>query len=175
VNVRLVGGGAKVTAGDLTVPILASFALVGGYPVYSMGKIEIDAGAMFGFQPIPYKNNMTNADSQATFISVLANGAATYQVAPKIGLRGDAGIGVLMFGGISEMGNPFTENGAGTSGALTMLNIRLAASADYAITPNLVATVTPIAFSFSPAKTGLREDIGSIIRLDFMLGVGYRM
>jgi len=46
---------------------------------------------------------------------------------------------------------------------------------DYAITPNIVATLTPIAFGYSPAKEGLRSDISSILRLDVMAGVGYRM
>ena len=106
--------------------------------------------------------------------TLLANAAATYSVAPKIGLRGDLGLGVLMFGGL-KMGNPFTENGAAASGALGMFALRVAASADYALTPNIVATVTPLSVSYSPAKEGLREDVSSILRLEFMLGVGYRM
>jgi hypothetical protein len=73
------------------------------------------------------------------------------------------------------MGSPFTENGAGTSGPLTMFAMRIAASADYEITPNIIATATPFAFSLSPAKAGLRDDIGAILRFDFMVGVGYRM
>jgi hypothetical protein len=175
ISARLVGGGAKVTAGDLTIPVLASFAVTAGYPVLSQDKLEVDAGVVFGFQPVPYKNSLTDADKTGQFISALADAGATYTVAPKIGLRGDLGVGILAFSGISEMGNPFTEGGAATSGALTMFQLRVAASADYAITPNLVATVTPIAFSFAPAKKGLREDIKSITRLDFMLGIGYRM
>jgi hypothetical protein len=175
ISARLVGGAAKVTAGDLTIPVLASFAVTAGYPVLSQEKLEVDAGVVFGFQPVPYKNSITNADKTGQFISALVDAAATYTVAPKIGVRGDLGAGILAFSGISEMGNPFTEGGAATSGALTMFQFRVAASADYAITPNLVATVTPIAFSFAPAKTGLREDIKNFVRLDFMLGIGYRM
>jgi hypothetical protein len=175
ISARLVGGGAKVTAGDLDIPVLASFAVTAGYPVLSQDKLEVDAGVVFGFQPVPYKNSLTSADKTGQFITALVDAAATYTVAPKIGLRGDLGVGILAFSGISEMGNPFTEGGAATSGALTMFQLRVAASADYAITPNLVATVTPIAFSYAPAKTGLREDITTITRLDFMLGVGYRM
>jgi hypothetical protein len=78
----------------------------------------------------------------------------------------------LFFSGVS--GSPFT-NGAETSGALSMLHLRVGVSADYAITPNFIATLAPIAFSYSPAKTGLRDDIKSIRALDFMLGFGYRM
>ena len=104
--------------------------------------------------------------------TALVNAAATYTVAPKIALRGDLGIGALFFGGL-KMGNPFTEGAAGTDGSLGMFALRVGASADYALTKNVAATVTPIAFTFSPAKDGLRS--GSIIQLDFMVGVGYRM
>lgn len=174
-SARFIGGGAKVTFGDLPMPVFASFALIGGYPVLAKDKLTLEVGGLFAFQPIPYKNTVTQEDKSASFISVLADVGATYSVAPKIGLRGDLGVGIMAFTGIAEMGNPFTEGGAATSGALTMLAVRVGASADYAITPNLIATVMPIAFSFSPAKTGLREDASSITRLDFMVGLGYRM
>jgi hypothetical protein len=90
-------------------------------------------------------------------------------------LRGDLGIGANVFGGISDMGNPFTQNGAATTGALGMLAVRVGVAADYMVTPNVLITVAPIAFTYSPAKDGLRSDIKSLTRLDFMLGVGYRM
>ena len=175
ISARFIGGGAKVNYGSLDMPIFASVALQAGYPVLTKDKLQLDAGAVFAFQPVPYRNEQLAQDKTGQFISALANVGATFMVAPKIGLRGDLGVGIMAFTGISEMGNPFTQNGAATSGALTMLAVRVAASADYAITPNIVATVMPIAFSFSPAKSGLRDDVSSITRLDFMLGVGYRM
>ena len=49
------------------------------------------------------------------------------------------------------------------------------ASADYEFTPNIVGTVTPFAFTYAPAKSGLRSDISAFTRIDFMVGVGYRM
>ncbi|NVB78902.1 MAG: tetratricopeptide repeat protein [Kofleriaceae bacterium] len=174
VSARLEGGGGYIKLGDLTSTVPA-VALTAGYPVYSMNGVEIDAGIVFGFSPLKFRNSSTGEDKTGTFTSLLVNGAVTYAATPQIGVRGDLGVGVLSLGGISEMGNPFTEGAAGTSGALAMLAVRAAVSADYAITPNLVATVTPVAFSFSPPKEGLREEINSIIRLDFMLGLGYRM
>ena len=53
--------------------------------------------------------------------------------------------------------------------------MRAAVSGDYLITNNVYATLTPLAFTYSPPKDGLRSDIKSITRLDFMVGVGYRM
>jgi hypothetical protein len=174
-SARFIGGAAKISAGGLTVPVQASFGLIGGYPVLVQDKLEVDAGLALTFTPVPYQNMITMAKKTGTFTSALADAGATYLVTPRIGLRGDVGLGVLVFGGISGAGNPFTEMGAATSGALTMFAVRAGVSADYAITPNIYATVAPLAFTYSPAKAGLREDIKSITRMDFMVGVGYRM
>jgi tetratricopeptide (TPR) repeat protein len=173
-SLRLTGGVAKVGAGKSTVPIEPTFNLFIGYPIAVSPDLVIDVGANLTFTPVPY----TDAASQkktGELISALADIGATYAVAPKIGLRGDLGVGVLVFGGIAEAGNPFTQMGASSTGALGMFAVRAAVSVDYAFTPNVYGTVTPIAFSYSPAKTGLRDDIKSLTRLDFMLGIGYRM
>ncbi len=174
-SARFICGAAKISAGSLDVPVQATFGLIGGYPVFVQDKLEIDAGAARTFTPVPYENTMTLAKKNASFTSILADAGATYLVAPRIGLRADVGVGVLVFSGISEVGNPFTDMGAATSGALTMLAVRGGVSADYAITPNIYATVAPFAFTYSPPKDGLRTDIKSITRMDFMVGVGYRM
>ncbi|MBV8761875.1 MAG: tetratricopeptide repeat protein [Deltaproteobacteria bacterium] len=175
-NVRLDGGAAKISAGtELTIPMQASFSLVAGYPVFVQNQLEIDAGLALGFTPLPWQNTMTMEKKQGNFISALADVGATYFVAPRIGLRADVGVGVQALGGISDAGNPFTDMGAPTSGALATFAVRAAASADYLVTNNVFATIMPIAFTYSPAKEGLRPDIKSITRLDFMVGVGYRM
>jgi tetratricopeptide (TPR) repeat protein len=174
VSARVLLGGAYIGMGDLDVGMRGAFALFGGYPVLRQEKLLVEAGVGFAMSPIDYTNNMTTAASRASLVSALINGAATYTVMPKIKARGDLGLGVLSFSGL-DMGNPFTEGNLGTTGALTMFNLRLAVSGDYEITPNLVATATPFALSYSPAKDGLRSDIGAITQLSFMVGVGYRM
>jgi len=170
VSVRLVGGGAKISAGDLDVPIQATGALIGGYPIV-IDKLLVEVGAGFTFTPVPFEGLMM-ASKTAQLIGLVANVGGTYTVVPKLGVRGDLGIGVQWFNGVGE--SPFTNN-APTSGALPMFHLRLGVSADYAITPNFVATIAPLAFSYSPPAAGLREDIKSIRALDFMVGLGYRM
>jgi hypothetical protein len=174
INARVVGGAGKVAMGDVPTGIKPSIQITGGYPVVTQGALSVDVGASLNFTPMPYTNGMTGVKETATLTTALANAAATYTVAPKIALRGDLGLGALLFGGL-KMGNPFTQDGGGTSGALGMFALRIAASADYALTPNVVATVTPISFAFSPAKSGLRDDVSSIMQIDFMVGIGYRM
>ncbi|CAN5244440.1 hypothetical protein BH11MYX1_BH11MYX1_31360 [soil metagenome] len=175
ISARFTGGVAKISAGDLTVPIEPTFDLFVGYPIAVSPALTVEVGGNFTFTPVPYTNAATNQKKTGTLISALADVGATYAVAPKIGARADVGLGVLAFGGISDPGNPFTQMGAGTTGSLAMFAVRAALSADYAVTPNVVVTVTPIAFTYSPAKSGLRDDIKSLTRLDFMVGLGYRM
>jgi tetratricopeptide (TPR) repeat protein len=173
---RFTGGASKISAGStLNIPVKPVFTLVAGYPVYVQDKIEIDAGAAAAFSPLPYELLGTNEQKTGSLTTLLADAGATYLVTPRIGLRADAGIGILILGGVSAMNNPFTDMGAPTSGALSMLAVRGAVSADYAITPNIYATLVPFAFTYSPPKDGLRSDIKSITRMDFMVGVGYRM
>jgi tetratricopeptide (TPR) repeat protein len=173
---RLTGGASKVSAGDNAVPVQATFALTAGYPIPINDKLMIDAGAAFTFTPVPYtiaaRQGMPEASKTASLIGVLANAGATYQVAPKISVRGDLGLGALLFSNVSE--SVFTA-GAPASGALTMFHVRAAISGEYAITPNIQLTLPSIAFSYSPPKDGLAADIKSITSFDFMLGLGYRM
>src|SRR3569833_1944068 len=173
-SLRFTGGVSKISAGDLAVPVEPTFNLFGGYPIAVNEQLEVDIGADLNFTPVPYTDAM-NVKKTAQLIGVLADVGAVYTVAPKIGLRGDLGIGVNALGGISDMGNPFTQNGAGTTGALGMLAVHNNNTTNNANTPNVLITVAPIAFTYSPAQDGLRSDIKSLTRLDFMLGVGYRM
>jgi hypothetical protein len=80
-----------------------------------------------------------------------------------------------VFSGASE--SPFTGF-AETTGALSMFHLRIGVSGEYAITPNFIATVMPLAFSFSPAASGLETVDAKKVNptaIDFMVGVGYRM
>lgn len=170
ISLRAVGGAAILKTGNLDVPTQATFALLAGYPLAINDQLSLDLGAGFTFTPVPYDSMGTSKN--AKLMAVMANVGATYAVTSKIGLRADAGVGVLFFGGISN--SPFTDNQP-TTGALSMFHLRVGVSAEYAITPNVLATLTPFTFSYSPAKTGLRSDISSITAIDLMLGVGYRM
>ncbi len=170
-SVRAFGGGAKLSTGDLEVPVQATFGLIAGYPLALSDQLIIDIGAGFTFTPVPYETTM-KVNKTGKMIGVMVDAGVTFAVAPKIGIRADVGAGILAFGGISE--SPFTD-GQATTGALTMFHVRAGLSADYAVTPNFLLSLMPIAFSYSPAHEGLRDDIKSITALDFMVGLGYRM
>jgi hypothetical protein len=168
ISARVIGGASKVNAGSISVPIQATFGVVGGYPIPVNPRLTIEAGAAFTFTPTPY--NVGGMDKRGSLWGLMANAAATYEVIPKLGIRADVGLGALVFAGIDQ--SPFTD-GAPTSGALGMFHVRAAVSADYAITPNVVLTAMPGAFGYSPAAAGIVGG-GSIMSFDFMVGIGYR-
>ena len=173
ISLRFAGGGTNVSAGNIPVPVQATFALTAGYPIPINDRLTVEAGAVLTFTPVPFDvpQGMQSGSKTGQLWGVLANGAASYEVIPRLALRADVGLGALFFANIDQ--SPFT-GGLMTSGALSMVHVRGAASADYAITPNLVLTATPIAFTYSPPHDGLVSEIKSITSIDFMVGVGYR-
>lgn len=173
VSVRLDGGAALLTAGDLETPALFAGALIAGYPLAINPKLSLELGAAFSFAPVPFTTTM-DVEGSGMLIGALANVAPSLTLIPKLAARLDVGAGVLVFTGLDLEGNPFTMNGTAATGALSTFHARVAASLDYAVTPNLVVTATPIAFAYSPAPTGFDSTISSLTTLSFLVGVGYR-
>ena len=177
ISARVLVGPAITETGGLSIPVETTVTVIAGYPLKLAPQITLDLGAAVTFTPVPYQNNsnpsMVTTDT-ASFTEILANGGITYAVTPKIAARGDLGLGALMFSGIAA-GSPFTENGAATTGALGMFALRVSASVDYAITNNIIATAAPLTLSYSPAISGLANNIKSFARVDVLVGLGYRM
>lgn len=144
--------------------------MIGGYPIAINEKLTIEVGIGAGFTRVKWDAmETTGKTGTASLTAVMANAGLMYEVAPKMAVRGDLGLGLLFFGDVSQ--SPFTERAETEGGALAMFHARVGASFDYAVTPNIVATV-PLALGFSPKKDGLS---GAIVSFDFMVGVGYRM
>jgi hypothetical protein len=176
VSARVGLGAAKLSAGDLITPIQFAGTLVGGYPLALGDKLQLDLGAALSFTPVPYDATQGASVMKGTGVlfGILANVSPAVTVIPKLAIRADVGAGVLVFSGLGLMGNPFTENGNPATGGLTAFMLRTALSADYAVTSNLLLTVTPIAFAYSPAPTGFTSTISSLTTVSFLAGVGYR-
>lgn len=171
-SVRLGVGAGKLSAGDLEVPMQFAGSLIAGYPLAIAPKLQLDLGAAFSFTPVPY--DTTVESGSGALIGILANVGAAYSVIPKLAVRADVGAGVQLFSGLTKMGNPFTMNGNPASGALSTFMVRAGVSGDYAVTPNVLVTVTPLAFSYSPAPEGFDESISSLTTLSFLAGIAYR-
>lgn len=170
VSARLAFGGSKISMGDVSVPLQATGAVIGGYPLALNEQLTLEVGLAAGFTRVKWDAMATTGKTgTASLTAVMANAGVSYEVAPKMAVRGDLGLGLLFFGNVSQ--SPFTERAETEGGALAMFHLRAGASFDYAVTPNIIATV-PLAFGFSPKKEGLT---GAIVAFDFMVGVGYRM
>lgn len=169
---RLGGGVGIVGAGPLDVPSQFTGALTAGYPLALGEQMRLELGVAAVFTPVPYTGT-NGMQGSASLTTVLANVGFTYDVTPKLGVHGALGIGAQLFSGLKEF-NPFTNNGAGTTGALTTLAVRTGLVAEYHFTPMISAFVTPIAFTYSQPKDGLRDDISALTRIEFLAGVGFR-
>ncbi len=171
-SARVELGGGKLTAGELVTPIQFAGAIVVGHPLSLGDKLTLELGAALSVTPVPYAG-IGGEHGSATLIGVLANFAPTYALTSKLGARLDIGVGAQIFSGLGN-GNPFTEMGTAPSGSLTTLLVRAAVSADFAVTPNVVLTATPLAFGYSPAPKGFLPAISSLTTLSLMVGVAYR-
>ncbi|MFT3694358.1 MAG: tetratricopeptide repeat protein [Kofleriaceae bacterium] len=171
IDIRVMGGIGKVSSGDISVPIEPSINLAAAYPIPINPQLVIDVGVHAAYVPVPY-TMATGEKKTGAFINGLVGGSVMYTVAPKMDVRGDLGVGVLVLSGVTEAGNPFTKMGAATSGALGMFAVRVGAAFDYGFTPNVYATLNP-AVVYSPAKDGLNAS--QFTRFDVLVGVGYRM
>jgi hypothetical protein len=169
VSARLLGGVSKLYVPGVDVPLRATGTLIAGYPIPIADELRVEAGAAVAFTSVAYDDGTHSA----SLTTLLANATLAYTVRPALEVRGDLGAGVLLFGGLERMGNPFAIGGAPASGTLVMPVVRVGASVAYTVTANLDIVVAPIAFSYSPAKDGLA--FTALSRLDILAGVGGRM
>lgn len=173
INSSVVLGPSFVSLGDGT-PVLFSFGASLGYPVMTSGKMSVDLGGAFTLTSVPWEDAGLGVSGTALISSVLANVGATYDINPKLSLRGEFGLGLLIFSGLAD-GNPFIPANMRATGALSAFNVRVAAGASYALTNNITLTALPVVFAYSPAPAGLNEDISALSRFEMMFGLGYRM
>jgi hypothetical protein len=108
----------------------------------------------------------------AMMIGLLANVAGRFGLTSSLGLRVEAGGGVLVMTGLKQ-GNPFTDNGK-RIGAQTMPHLRVAVGLDYALSRTVIVTLTP-AFSYTSPGSNFDDRIDSITRFDVLLGLAYAL
>jgi hypothetical protein len=167
-------GGAVLSMGELEISG-AHFSLgVGaGYPL-SFGKLGITLGGLFTYIPVPWTNEVMGVSGTSALIGVLGNVGARYAVTDRISVRAELGAGALILTGLSQ-GSVFLPDDTMATGALGMFNLRAGIGAEYLLTENLVLSISPFVYSYSPAKEGLRAEVDKFVRIDFIAGLGYRL
>jgi tetratricopeptide (TPR) repeat protein len=89
VSARLLGGAAKIFAGDVDVPVRASGAFVAGYPLTLGANLGIELGGSISLTEVPYATQMSTVGS-ARFTAAVANLGATYLLAQGLGVGEDS-------------------------------------------------------------------------------------
>jgi len=165
-------GVAKVTAGNLDTPVQLAVAATAGYPIRIADKAQLEIGPALMFTPLPYTAG--SGAGAGSLFAIAADVGASYVALPKLAARVDLAAGVQVIAGLDRPGNPFTVGGAPATGPLGTFFTRLALSVDYAVTPDVLVTATPLALSYSPAPAGFMSSISSLTTLSVLVGVGYR-
>jgi hypothetical protein len=151
-----------------------SLAFGGGYPL-PVGPLTLTAGALVTYTPVPWESEVTGDSGTSSLFSALANGTGVYPIVDRLSARASLGLGIQVLTGADDPGNVLIEPGSMATGALSMFNLRVSAGAEYGITDNIVVSVHPVVFAYSPAKSGMREDIDALTRFEILAGVGYQL
>jgi len=156
--------------GDLEVPAQASLAAGATYRL-DLGRLNLGLGLAGTLFMVPYE---AEGDRTAYMTQALGQAELTYPLASWLELRGEVGVGLLIFSGLRQ-GNPFTVDGAPTSGPLSTVATRAALGLDVPLGRHWRLRLTPASLSFSPRKAGLSTDITRLLRLDLSIGVALRL
>ena len=159
------GGPAFVSAGDLDIPVRGNFVLSAGYPLH-FGDIRLDVGGLASYTPIAFENVTVH------LVSLLLNAGVSMEVANKVRVRGELGLGMMAYGGLSK--TPFLPDTT-TTGALSSFNLRVAFGVEYEIVDSLSVYAQPLVLNFAPTPSGVSEDIGNVSAFQMALGLSYSM
>jgi hypothetical protein len=164
-------GVVYVSFGDLVST--ANFrARLGAALPFRVGRLWFEPGINGAITPVRYQNN--TAKGTAILSEVHGNLTTAVKIHDRFRARLELGAGVLVLSGLKP-GNPYTEAGQGTSGALSMFSFQAGLGVDFALNQTLSLGVTPIMFSLSPPKAGLRTDIDRIQRISATAGISIRL
>jgi hypothetical protein len=162
-------GAAIFDIGEVDVPLVAAVRVGAGYR-WTFGKLEIDGGLSVELSTMKYEDI---ASGTAALVTVAADFGVAYRVASTIRVRGEVGLGDMMFSGLDD-GNPFTMDGQAQS-AIHMFTTRVGIGLDYLVTPQLGLHLSPLVFATSANNKKLASDIDSITRFAFLAGVVYAL
>ena len=163
--------------GDLEVGTLVSLSVGIGHPFY-MGSVVFEPGVLVTYTPVPWEvaQEVAQEDTKGTagLTGLMANGGLGFALLPRLSVRADVGIGMLIFSGLTVNGNPFLDSNQTADGPIPLFHARGALGVEYAVSKNFVVQAQPLVVSISPSPQ-LRTDIDSIRRFEMLVGAGLRM
>jgi Tetratricopeptide repeat len=157
---------------DLQVSTLLSVRLGGGYVFDLHGAGVVEVGVSGAYAPLRYSTIDTGANRSGGFWGLLATGTYRYRIATDFDLAGEVGGGVVWWSGLGDM-NPFTNGGAGATGAVPMPSLLLGVGAVYHLPANFSVFAQPTFLLSKTTGDGLSSAVSSVNRFDLAFGVGY--
>ena len=136
-------------------------------------KITVDAGALVSYTPVKWAG--PSASGTAGFTALLVNVGGSMEVASKVRVRSELGVGTMIYSGLDVPGNVFVEEGHMATGAVSSASFRFAIGAEYAITDSIAVSAQPVVLSLSPAPGGMRPGIDNVSSYQALPDVGEPM
>ncbi len=145
-----------------------------GYPI-TLGPVDADFGILASYSNFDWITEVSpgmDVDGTVGFTALMANVGAGKEVIDKLTVRGELGLGVMIFTGLDDDNNIFAEEEA-YQGAVVDIAARVALGAEYSIIEGLTLSVQPLVYQIVPAPDGLVVD--SFDSYQALVGLGYTL
>jgi len=141
-----------------------AFGIAAGRSLASLpGEIDFQLGAKLGL------TYFTEPGASSTLVSVLANPRLVRSLGDRLGVFGEAGVGLLVLAGVPDNSVLLEANGGRVTGALTTFELRPAVGLAYALSDRISLHIAP-AFIWNPSPSD-RFRHASLTRLELALGL----
>ncbi|MEQ9503625.1 MAG: tetratricopeptide repeat protein [Deltaproteobacteria bacterium] len=166
VELRLEGGAAFLSLGDVDVPVQAAAAVAVGHP-FRFDALSVTPALFAQFTSVPYEGGSSGT---ALLFGVGAGADVRYHLGERVALRGGVGLGVLLLSGLDE-GNPITRDGNPASGALSLLTLRGQLGLDVFFNERVALALTPVSVGFSPRRDDFADGVKRVLRFELLGGL----
>ncbi|ACY16376.1 tetratricopeptide repeat protein [Haliangium ochraceum] len=168
------GAARFLDLGELEIEnVQFAMSLSAGYPL-RRSDFEFTFGGALTYARVGWENVATAMEGTTSLTGVLGNVSGRYWITRRLSLHLETGVGILLLGGL-ENGNVFTPPSTFHTGTASLFHVRAATGIDFSLTKNLALRLSPVALSFSDRTDDLRPEVDRLLRLDIVVGIGYRM
>ncbi|MDB4957831.1 MAG: hypothetical protein JWO36_5400 [Myxococcales bacterium] len=164
-NADITAGVLGLSAGAVVTPPVMQLRAGASYETRLPGHVHV--GAAFDLARLPYDDI---AMGTAWFGGPQLVVGAEYPLAAKFAVIAELGLGVRFMWGL-EAGNPLVADGHAAS-AIALALIRAEVGISWQAADRLSIRVLPLAIQYSPARSPLATDIGSLHGLGMLVGLG---
>ncbi len=166
VELRLEGGAAFLSLGDVDVPVQAAAAVTAGHP-FRFDRFSVTPAVFAQFTSVPYEGASTGT---ALLFGVGAGVDLRYRLGEHVALRGGVGLGALLLSGL-DAGNPITRDGNPATGALSLLTARGQLGLDVFFNDRVALALTPVSVGFSPRRDDFADGVKRVLRFELLGGL----